>query len=342
MARLTRIEGIRPKHVAALEDANITRPSQLVAHRDLQALSEQTHISLEELKDIQQKARLEVSSQKQRYSVISFFLVGVIGLVSFYTTQWVLEYDFHGDLKSTSSDSATQTRYQTAYDAYQNEEYIKAMAAIERGLKEIKDNEADYHSDFLNLQGLIYDKQGELELALEYYRKAEDVDPTNGYATNNIGAILQIQNNFESAEANYRKAIDKQPETALFHSNLGLLLYKQKRYPDAITYLHKAAELEPENHDTKVSLANAYLQNKQIQIAIDNYLELLEQGKASRDDMLYNLGLSYERLKQYPKAISILNRSRKLLIFTLKPYRVLPWRNQMITTTAQPQTRRKN
>ncbi len=78
--------------------------------------------------------------------------------------------------------------------------------------------------EHLNL-GVTYEKQGDLENALNEYKKASK---NLARAFVYMGNIYLQKNNFEEAENNYRTAIKKDPQNADAYNNLAWLYYLKK------------------------------------------------------------------------------------------------------------------
>lgn len=83
-------------------------------------------------------------------------------------------------------------------------------------------------------QGLILQKQGDLEGALAYYQKAILLNPRYATAYNDIGVILEAAGQPEEAKKMYIKATEVDPDYPNSYSNLALLYESQKDYTNAI------------------------------------------------------------------------------------------------------------
>ncbi len=75
---------------------------------------------------------------------------------------------------------------------------------------------------WLNL-AYAYARKGEIETALQYYRKAQELDPGDKNINYNIGYILGKLHKYDEAIAEYKKAIKGAPEDREVYYNLGLI-----------------------------------------------------------------------------------------------------------------------
>ena len=75
--------------------------------------------------------------------------------------------------------------------------------------------------------GIALRKQGQLDQAIENYRKAIQVDPEYAYAYNNLGLALDDQGQLDQAIENFQKAIQIDPEDASAYYRLGIALSDQ-------------------------------------------------------------------------------------------------------------------
>ena len=117
------------------------------------------------------------------------------------------------------------------------------------------------NKEVLNAIGYIYlihlDKPGE---AIGYFNKAVDLDPDYSDAYNNLGYAYEKSGNFEKAIAYYKKAISNPvyPTADRTYINLGSSYYRLGRYDDAMTALKEAIKRNPDFFLPYMKLALCY------------------------------------------------------------------------------------
>ncbi|MDC7219321.1 MAG: tetratricopeptide repeat protein [Spirochaetales bacterium] len=97
---------------------------------------------------------------------------------------------------------------------------------------------------------------GETEGAVEYYRKAIEIDSENITSLNSLGYILADEKlDLREAMENCRKAVESNPENSNYLDSLGWTYYRMGNYKLAHQYLSRAGSLDRENSAVKQHLA---------------------------------------------------------------------------------------
>jgi Flp pilus assembly protein TadD len=156
---------------------------------------------------------------------------------------------------------------------------------LQEGLKLI-----DYDPDIWNYLGVAYWRKGELELALEAFRKSLELDSNYSIAFNNTGSVYlskylktKEQGDLQQALVHFQTAIELDPGYASAYNGLGAAFSQAGNVEGAIGSWEKAVGINP------------------------------DLGFA-----LYNLGLAYLRKGDKVKALEYLNRYKQ------KEYQRLP------------------
>lgn len=97
----------------------------------------------------------------------------------------------------------------------------------------------------LNLTRVLLE-QGRPGDALEYGKKALDLDPEDGGVYRVLGNVYSDLSQPDSAEGAYRVALSKDTQDAWTMNNLGLLLIRAGRYEESLPPLATAVELKPD------------------------------------------------------------------------------------------------
>lgn len=93
--------------------------------------------------------------------------------------------------------------------------------------------------------GVMLAKAGRDSEAMNEYRAALRIDPSDPDAWNNFGFLLAKHDYFDDAERCFRTAIERNPEFAHPHFNMALVLVQRGRMEEAEFHLRRAAELDP-------------------------------------------------------------------------------------------------
>jgi tetratricopeptide (TPR) repeat protein len=101
--------------------------------------------------------------------------------------------------------------------------------------------------NYIALASIGYDRyqRGDIDGAMEYYRAAHKVRPTDPLAAGNMGKALQAQGKRSEAEAAYRFALRYSPPDAGLHNNLANLLAERGKTDEAIQHHDAAIRIEP-------------------------------------------------------------------------------------------------
>ena len=94
-----------------------------------------------------------------------------------------------------------------------------------------------------------------LELAVEAYVKALELNPAAAGALVNLGTIFYRRKDFAEAERHYAQAVIADPAYPLAEFNLGNLYDEQGRVKDASDHYHRALKLNPTYADAHFNLA---------------------------------------------------------------------------------------
>ncbi len=113
--------------------------------------------------------------------------------------------------------------------------------------------------DVLNLLGMVARQTGELDQAVEFFRRAAKADPANPINQFQLGEALRAGGPDQAlaAIAAYRRAVSIEPRLVDAHTNLGLTCLAQGFHGEAVESLRQAAALEPEDASVQANLGIA-------------------------------------------------------------------------------------
>jgi len=149
--------------------------------------------------------------------------------------------------------SNAEAMYWLASAHHELKEYEEAIRCFKRTMEM---NPRDLRA--ANDIGNAYRTLGRHEEAMAAYRDAiRKRDGDYAFTWRNVGLLEEELGNLENAVDAYRKAAEQDPDWALPRLNLGRLLYRMKRYAEAVEALEEAAALEEGNPENHYELARA-------------------------------------------------------------------------------------
>lgn len=141
--------------------------------------------------------------------------------------------------------SAADTLVQTALQQLDKGDDAKARATFENVLELDSDNVYAYY----NL-GLLAQDAGKDALAIKQYDAALKTDPTFTSALYNKGIVLE-SGDLEAAVELYRRALAIDPKLAAAHMRLGFALVHLGKTDEAEEYLSSGVKLDPSMADVQ-------------------------------------------------------------------------------------------
>jgi type IV pilus assembly protein PilF len=177
--------------------------------------------------------------------------------------------------------------------------------------------------------GAAYFQQNKMEVALDEFNRAVEIDPKYGQAYNGLGLVYAALNEDAKADASFKKAIQVQPDSSEAQNNYGSFLCARKRYDESIPhflaavknplystpnlayanagicsarkndtknaeiYLTKALQIEPLTHSAAYQLADIQFKRKETALAKNTLQNALISNPSP--DTLW-LGIKIERI----------------------------------------------
>lgn len=199
------------------------------------------------------------------------------------------------------------------------------------------------NANVLNLLGLLYLKQNDVNTAIDYFKKAVSISEDAYFLTNLGNAYLEAgeiklaiqylvksvnispdentffilasafkkDNDFEQALMAYDFALQIKPDFYEVLFNVGNIYKSQKNFEKSLEYALKAFELNKKDVDLLKNIAEVYSNLKNYDKAIEFY-NLAYDINPYDANVGYNLGILYQRNANYAKSVEILE---KILLF---------------------------
>ena len=208
-------------------------------------------------------------------------------------------------LQDVQSDLSS-TRLATASSSYENKDYKKAI-------QEYLAINPPTEDSMLGVAA-SYQALNDYNNAIEYYKKAEKINPNNSEIPYYIGYLYSEQQNWALAESYLNKALKLNPQSeakdllsyvtqngSVSILNEGIDLFEKNNYQNALIKFNEVLKKETTNAYAYYYRGLIYDEQKQPKLAINDYLNVL---KYSNEFPIanYMLAVDYDSLENYKEA----------------------------------------
>jgi tetratricopeptide (TPR) repeat protein len=132
-----------------------------------------------------------------------------------------------------------------------------------------------HDSDALYLLGIIYDRIGDYDSAIESIKKSLQFNPVNDYACFDLGNILRKKERTDEAMLFYQKAVQLNPSNAGAHYCLAVALQEKGRFEAALNSYTKVLQINPNHADTYNNMGSVLQETGQLDQAVNCYRKAL-------------------------------------------------------------------
>ncbi|HXG11259.1 MAG TPA: tetratricopeptide repeat protein [Gemmataceae bacterium] len=174
----------------------------------------------------------------------------------------------------------------------------RAVEYIRQALR-LKPDYADAHSNL----GIVLRQMGRLDEAIACYRQALRLRPNNPEAYNNLGVALREQKQLDEAAACYRQALQLKPNYAEAYNNLGIVLADQGKLDEAIASYRRALQLKPNYAEAYNNLGNTLRRQGKLEEALASFREALRL-RPRHADTHYNLAVALAEQGKLDEAVA--------------------------------------
>jgi tetratricopeptide (TPR) repeat protein len=163
------------------------------------------------------------------------------------------------------------------------------------------------HASTFVAHGHLLEQQGDLEQAVEQYRRALEITPRLSAARNRLGITLHKLGRYCQAAAEFQAALAQQPTAAHLYNNLGFSLYLDGQYAEAEAAFSRAVELQP-------TFRRAHMNHGLVLARLGLDAEALAAFSLAgpRSDAYYNLAVVQADTQRYAAAARSLERALEL------------------------------
>jgi tetratricopeptide (TPR) repeat protein len=147
------------------------------------------------------------------------------------------------------------------------------------------------------MMALLHRAEGDVDGAIDWYKKALLIDSRAAVPANNLAAIYLSRNTqLDEAQRLAEIARGAQPNQAEFHDTLGWVYYRKGLTAQAIETLYRAVQLNPNNPSSRFHLGMAYVQDGtdpqarqqlQVALALDPSFPQAEEAQAALKKLVY-------------------------------------------------------
>jgi len=192
----------------------------------------------------------------------------------------------------------TDKKIEKALELFKNKEWEKAIDSFSRILEKETDNAGLY-----NNLALSYYHAGEIQQAEKFFLKALGIDPKLVEVYINLADLYFTQRNFADAIGLLQVGTAELPENLVLKHFLARVYMEDAQIDLAIDELDKILEIQPENYDAYYDLGRIYFELGSYDLAIENFENVL-QYKEDNVWIYYYLGQAYEANDEVEKALS--------------------------------------
>jgi len=133
--------------------------------------------------------------------------------------------------------------------AFEEKEFQRALALLIEA-----DAKDPQNSEILFKIAYILQQTNDNDEALNYYKKALEIDKNNEYIHNSMASIYRANGEFTSAKMHLHASLDIDDSNPITYYNFGNLLVDMKHTEEAKTMYQKALEINPDFSEAKEEL----------------------------------------------------------------------------------------
>jgi tetratricopeptide (TPR) repeat protein len=138
-----------------------------------------------------------------------------------------------------------------------------------------------------------------------FWESTAKVSPLSYQAQNNVGIIKAQKGDLDGALQQFRKAIEIVPNSAQAYQNIGSVYFTAKKYPEALKFYEKTVELNPAAWVAYQNMAAIYFEQGKLEKAVD-YTKKALTINSRNINLLNNLAFIYIKKKDLKKATEYL------------------------------------
>jgi len=239
---------------------------------------------------------------------------------------------------SLAQDHLTEANLEAAKGQAADINRIQALVANSINESKLATDLSPQNVNLWEARGQIYENttlysKNANEWVIKSYEKALELEPTNPVFLAKLGRAYMIQagtaegddqeNKYGEALDAFKKAVELKPDYLAARYYLALVYENKKQFDDALEQISAAYQIAPQNQDIiyelgRISYNKAMIgdqkdlkNNPDFQRALDAFNLVLSQNP-NHANALYSLGLAYENLGEFNKALENIKKVQEL------------------------------
>lgn len=158
---------------------------------------------------------------------------------------------------------------------YGNDEYGKALSAINQALKKLPKKDKEYTAVAYGTRAGIYLVMEDTVSALKDYDAAIKLEPENKRHYDHRAQVYFEQKRYDLSDADYQRMISIDPGDVMGYMGIGRNAKEQKRYDEALERFNYVIKMEPDYDSGYSFRAECYIAQKKYSEAIDDIIRAL-------------------------------------------------------------------
>lgn len=159
-------------------------------------------------------------------------------------------------------------------------------------------------------------KNGDLDTAIDHYRRAIDIKPDEAGTYSNLGITLAAKGKLDEAIQCYQQALELSPDNAPAHNNLAMAYQRQGRMDEVIFHQREVVRITPYLAGAHNNLGITLLIKGNLDEALEHFKEALriDNNSAIAMSMLSRVMLAHRNpdIRDIPEAIRLAERAAQL------------------------------
>ena len=153
--------------------------------------------------------------------------------------------------------------------------YKKRYDLAESQCRQLISERPLYYGPYFSLAKIAV-RQGNYAEAVTNFEKVIELEPHHVYSYEGLGAAYEAQGQFNKAVLGYAKVLELKPDYVKAYYKVALCFYELGEFREPDKYVTAVLMNNPSYVDAAISLAEKLLEKRQIRLAYEHYLRILE------------------------------------------------------------------